>query len=161
MCWTFYTDREVERRAKYHLVHNSRAMDNNRDTEMLELDDGSQHSSPGSNNADQPMLGQHQMDCIASSSRSFQRFRVRKWTAIALWSYDISVDNCAICRNHIMDKCIECQSVQEVTNIDENCSIAWGKCSHVFHMHCISKWLNTREVCPLDNRHWEFKKYGT
>ena len=100
-----------------------------------------------------------QMDC--SSAKDYRRFRVRKWTAIALWSYDISVENCAICRNHIMDKCIECQSVQEITNIDGNCTIAWGKCSHVFHMHCISRWLNTREVCPLDNRNWEFKKYGT
>lgn len=90
-----------------------------------------------------------------------KRFRVRKWAAIALWAYDITVDNCAICRNHIMDKCIECQSVQETTDIDESCNIAWGKCSHVFHMHCISRWLNTRQVCPLDNRNWEFKRYGT
>lgn len=127
---------------------------------MLELDDGSQHSSNDSNNEMMTAVHNH-MDCVMSNGKSSERFRVRKWTAIALWSYDISVDNCAICRNHIMDKCIECQSVQEVSNIDENCSIAWGKCSHVFHMHCISKWLNTREVCPLDNRHWEFKRYGT
>lgn len=86
-----------------------------------------------------------------------KRFRVHKWSAVALWAYDITVDNCAICRNHIMDKCIECQSIQEMTNIDESCSIAWGKCSHVFHTHCISRWLNTRQVCPLDNRNWEFK----
>lgn len=123
---------------------------------MLELEE---RPSSSESNGDVSSREADQMDC--SSSKDFRRFGVRKWTAIALWSYDISVDNCAICRNHIMDKCIECQSVQEITNIDENCNIAWGKCSHVFHMHCISKWLNTRQVCPLDNRNWEFKKYGT
>ncbi|KAG9508615.1 E3 ubiquitin-protein ligase RBX1, partial [Fragariocoptes setiger] len=90
-----------------------------------------------------------------------KRFHVKKWNAVAMWTWDIAVDNCAICRNHIMDKCIECQSVMEQSNVDENCSIAWGKCSHVFHLHCISRWLNTRQVCPLDNRHWEFRKYGS
>ena len=38
-----------------------------------------------------------------------KRFEVKKWNAVALWAWDIVVDNCAICRNHIMDLCIECQ----------------------------------------------------
>lgn len=29
----------------------------------------------------------------------------KKWNAVALWAWDIVVDNCAICRNHIMDLC--------------------------------------------------------
>ncbi|KAJ4398021.1 RING-box protein hrt1 [Neurospora sp. IMI 360204] len=33
------------------------------------------------------------------------RFEVKKWNAVALWAWDIVVDNCAICRNHIMDLC--------------------------------------------------------
>lgn len=28
-----------------------------------------------------------------------------QWNAVALWAWDIVVDNCAICRNHIMDLC--------------------------------------------------------
>lgn len=35
-----------------------------------------------------------------------KRFEVKKWNAVALWAWDIVVDNCAICRNHIMDLCI-------------------------------------------------------
>lgn len=34
-----------------------------------------------------------------------KRFEVKKWNAVALWAWDITVDNCAICRNHIMDLC--------------------------------------------------------
>ena len=33
-----------------------------------------------------------------------KRFEVKKWNAVALWAWDIVVDNCAICRNHIMGK---------------------------------------------------------
>lgn len=112
------------------------------------------------------------------------RTEVKKWNAVALWSWDLyeNVQNCAFCRRHIMDvcqQCIECAALapplppaaverMSPENGDANmapapeeidCSVAWGVCSHAFHFHCIARWLETHRVCPLDNKDWDFHKF--
>lgn len=87
-------------------------------------------------------------------------FEISKFNAVALWSWDIMVDNCAICRNNIMESCIDCQAKSNSGNECEQdgCTVAWGVCNHAFHFHCISRWLKTRDVCPLDNKPWKLQK---
>ncbi|ORD97972.1 RBX1 [Hepatospora eriocheir] len=77
---------------------------------------------------------------------------------VATWSLDLQVETCAICRNHLMDMCIECHDNLE----DDLCTISWGKCGHAFHRHCIQRWLTTKNICPLDTQVWkeENKKFN-
>ncbi|KAK1586666.1 hypothetical protein Q3G72_004803 [Acer saccharum] len=48
----------------------------------------------------------------------------------------IVVDNCAICRNHIMDLCIECQANQASTTREE-CTVAWDRSKRLFTYYSI------------------------
>merc|ERR1719198_192433 len=88
-----------------------------------------------------------------------KRFRVKKWNAVAVWSWNVLTDTCAICRNNLHEPSIEYQA-QGFQDAEDHpgLSIAWGTCGHVFHLDCIQRWLTTRSVCPLCNREWDFAK---
>jgi E3 ubiquitin-protein ligase RBX1 len=93
------------------------------------------------------------------SQSTKDKFTIKKWNAVTMWKWEGEQDSCAICRNHLMDICIECQANQERGGTDE-CNVAWGSCNHAFHFHCITRWLKKLQTCPLDNLNWEFEKYG-
>lgn len=62
--------------------------------------------------------GKGEMKCVTvktdpeSKAALKKRLEIKKWNAVTLWSWDIVVDNCAICRNHIMDLCKSRQNEQ-------------------------------------------------
>lgn len=37
-------------------------------------------------------------------------------------------------------------------------TIVWGECRHVFHLHCILKWISSsssKGTCPMDRLEWK------
>ena len=36
------------------------------------------------------------------------KYVIKKWNAVTMWKWEGEVDNCAICKNQLMDKCINC-----------------------------------------------------
>mmetsp|Transcript_30144 Transcript_30144/g.71722 ORF Transcript_30144/g.71722 Transcript_30144/m.71722 type:complete len:133 (+) Transcript_30144:54-452(+) len=85
------------------------------------------------------------------------KFDIKKWNAVAMWSWDVCADSCAICRNSITEPSIEYQANPAPSN-NNGLSIAFGTCGHVFHLDCIQRWLKTRSVCPLCGAEWDFAK---
>ncbi|KAI5148393.1 E3 ubiquitin-protein ligase RBX1 [Enteropsectra breve] len=90
-----------------------------------------------------------------SINSNIPEIKILGWDIVGLWSLDIQIKTCAICRNHIMDTCVECQNGL----VDpQGCTFDRGKCGHAFHSHCISKWLNSKNVCPLDTQPWVYER---
>jgi hypothetical protein len=54
-------------------------------------------------------------------------------------------DNCPICQENIILRCSNCSETIE------KCSTIIGKCKHIYHEHCINKWLLQSNKCPIDN----------
>jgi anaphase-promoting complex subunit 11 len=105
---------------------------------------------------------------------------VKQWHAIAQWQWDTGKndengdpeeDVCGICRVPFEGCCPTCRvpgddcplsrslmpSHLPAVADDSPTFQVWGECSHVFHMHCLLKWVATaasKQQCPMDRRVW-------
>lgn len=55
---------------------------------------------------DQPMSDMP----VGKKGKSGKRFEIKKWNAVAMWSWKICTDTCAICRNNLYEPSIEYQA---------------------------------------------------
>ncbi|KAF9650666.1 anaphase-promoting complex subunit Apc11 [Thelephora ganbajun] len=89
------------------------------------------------------------------------KVKIKSWHAIAQWRWDTGNadhdegdgegDVCGICRVPYEGCCPTCKVP------GDDCPLIWGECSHVFHMHCLLKWIGTpasKQQCPMDRRTW-------
>ena len=70
---------------------------------------------------------------------------------------------CAICRNKLYNRCLDCEDISNKDiELKIKCPFAIGKCKHIFHSHCIERWLIQRPIiCPLDGDQWEIIYNGS
>ncbi|XP_044893441.1 RING-box protein 2 isoform X4 [Felis catus] len=66
-----------------------------------------------------------------SKSGGDKMFSLKKWNAVAMWSWDVECDTCAICRVQVMDACLRCQA----ENKQEDCVAQVGNDPDVHHQH--------------------------
>lgn len=104
---------------------------------------------------------------------------VKHWHAVASWRWDTGADQpageeedvCGICRVAYEGCCPSCKMPGDDCPLSTSIHIfayamgsanraffaVWGECSHVFHMHCLLKWIGTaasKQQCPMDRRAW-------
>ncbi|MEN2498449.1 MAG: RING-box protein 2, partial [Marteilia pararefringens] len=67
--------------------------------------------------------------------------------------FDLKDKDCAICKFPLDSICNFCQDSESA----DECRLSIGKCTHMFHSHCINQWTDSNVTCPLDNLSWKFK----
>ena len=71
----------------------------------------------------------------ASNATTKRKIEVKKWNAVAVWSWSTSFDSCAICRNTLHEPSIEFQANSQQEGAD-GLSIAvsfTSICAHMLH----------------------------
>ena len=53
-----------------------------------------------------------------SGAAGGKMFTLKKWNGVAMWSWDVECDTCAICRVQVMDACLRCQAENKVRLVD-------------------------------------------
>jgi hypothetical protein len=72
------------------------------------------------------------------------RFEIKKWNAVAMWSWDICADTCAICRNSLNEPSIEYQVCSTTCSFHHIYSYTFLFCRqiHLLTMKTVCQWLS-------------------
>jgi RING-box protein 2 len=61
----------------------------------------------------------------AESQKSDKMFSLKKWNAVAMWSWDVECDTCAICRVQVMGECYIFMSCTWILRLWLLCSLLY------------------------------------
>ncbi|XP_036733155.1 RING-box protein 2 isoform X2 [Manis pentadactyla] len=67
---------------------------------------------------------------VGSKSGGDKMFSLKKWNAVAMWSWDVECDTCAICRVQVMDACLRCQAENKQEDCVAYCELKTFKTHH-------------------------------
>ena len=98
---------------------------------------------------------------LKSNHKPKIRVRIRRYHGVAKWTWNAGGNNSG--DNDEDEVCGICQSAFEgvapgVKYPGDECPVVFGKCSHAFHLQCLSKWLegSRNNTCPMCRQDWEF-----
>jgi len=67
---------------------------------------------------------------------------------------DKSKTECVICKRSIYEPSYE--HITDISKLQEEPQLIIGKCGHIYHNDCMTKWLNTgNKTCPIDKVEWQ------
>ena len=62
------------------------------------------------NNSDYPEVCYLLLNGELPDENQKEKFTIKKWSAVTMWKWEGEQDQCSICRQHLMEVCIECQA---------------------------------------------------
>lgn len=76
-----------------------------------------------------------------------------QYNIVGSWHWKIeddTNDSCIICLLSYESPCSNCKI------LGKTCPLIKGKCKHIYHKHCVEKWLaEGKDECTLCRRKWE------
>jgi anaphase-promoting complex subunit 11 len=77
------------------------------------------------------------------------KLNIKEWNTLSFWKWDVKDEVlCGICRNSYDGTCPDCSIPGDA------CPLIVGECTHCFHMHCLLKWIQSKQTCPMDRKPW-------
>jgi RING-box protein 1 len=89
-------------------------------------------------------------------------FSIKKISLVSTFCHDQQNETCAICRNANTEPSVTFASTSSTHEKDKNgLIIAFGACSHSYHLDCINRWIKKRNTCAICNRDWDMIRTET
>ena len=94
---------------------------------------------------------------LSASSERIGRPIAMPLTAISLASSAAASGTCAICRSPLVQRCTSCVCAAAADGAAPrtSCSLVFGRCGCVFHLHCLEPWTLRQFSCPVHEVAWE------
>jgi anaphase-promoting complex subunit 11 len=86
----------------------------------------------------------------SNGNKSRLKVTIKSWNGVAVWKWLAKDDICGICRFPFHGCCTDCKFA------GDDCPLVWGECTHCFHLHCIMKWLQSQQQCPMCRKEWKY-----
>lgn len=89
-------------------------------------------------------------DSVSSVPMQDKPIEVLSWSPYAVWKFKATYEDCPICKAHLEEPCLQClESTNKTSMSSIICDASRGKCGHCFHKHCIDKWTDKTQICPV------------